>query len=245
MENREKAPSCEKIILWFILFYPVGIFFLCKRIKYNRGTARKFRKILKVFGYFCLVGAVFMLIGLTGSQNDNETEGFAVVFLGYLILGGFIIYASKHMEKFENHYIIYKDIIMNQNERNIQNIALQVGLSCKRTEKELQKMINKGYFDDAYINMESYEIVVPNRAQPAQAPVSRPVSVAQTAVPPNRSNTHQSTGTASQPNRIYVRQSTSTAQPSEKVVKCPNCGGMNTIRTGTISECDFCGSPIS
>lgn len=239
MENRTKAPSWGKIILCLILFYPVGIFFLCQRVRYNRETARKFRKILKVFGYFCLFGAAVLLIGLIGgmgSQTDDETEIIGGFFV-YLVLGVFTLYASKRMDKFENHYIIYKDIIMNQNERNIQNIALQAGLSCKKTQKELQKMINKGYFDEAYINMESYEIVVPNRIQP--------VRTAQTTVPPDRGYTHQSTVTASQPGRSYASQSATAAPPREKVVKCPNCGGMNRIRAGTISECDFCGSPIS
>ena len=27
-------------------------------------------------------------------------------------------------------------------------------------------------------------------------------------------------------------------------VKCKGCGGINTIRKGAVSECEYCGSPI-
>lgn len=30
----------------------------------------------------------------------------------------------------------------------------------------------------------------------------------------------------------------------EITVKCQGCGGINTIRKGTVAECDFCGSVI-
>lgn len=31
---------------------------------------------------------------------------------------------------------------------------------------------------------------------------------------------------------------------AEITVKCQGCGGINTIRKGTVAECDFCGSVI-
>jgi hypothetical protein len=31
----------------------------------------------------------------------------------------------------------------------------------------------------------------------------------------------------------------------ETVITCKNCGGINTIRKGSINECEYCGSPIS
>ncbi len=48
-------------------------------------------------------------------------------------------------------------------------------------------------------------------------------------------------------NRSYTHQTTTPASvsPREKIVKCPNCGGMNRVMTGRIVECDFCGSPIN
>lgn len=253
MQNRVEIPSCQKIILWTILFWPVGIFFFCKRVKFNRGTARKFRKILKGFGYFCLVGAAFMLIGLIGSKTNQDAKVFLEVFSGYLILGVLMVYSSKNMEKFDKHYIIFKDIIINHNERSLENIALQAGLSYKKTVKELQKMINKAYFNEMYINLENREVVILNDVQsvsssitsyPVSSAVNQPVQTVQaTAATPNRSYVHQTMA----PNRSYTHQTTpsASAAPKEKIVKCPNCGGMNRVMTGTISECDFCGSPIN
>ncbi len=253
MQNRIEIPSCQKIILWTILFWPVGIFFFCKRVKFHRGTARKFRKVLKGFGYFCLVGAACMLIGLIGSKTNQNTKAFLETFLSYLIFGGLMVYSSKNMEKFDKHYIIFKDIIINHNERSLENIAAQAGLSYKKTVKELQKMIDKFYFDEIYINSENREIVILNNVQPVpssitsypvSSAVNQPVQTAQaTTATQNRSSVHQTMTS----NRSYTHQTTTPASvsPREKIVKCPNCGGMNRVMTGRIVECDFCGSPIN
>lgn len=250
MQNRIEIPSCQKIIFWTILFWPVGIFFFYKRVKFNRETAKKFRKVLKGFGYFCLFGAACMLIGLIGSKTNEDIEAFLQTFLCYLVLGGLMVYSSKNMEKFDKYYIIFKDIIINHNERSIENIASQTGLSYRKTVKELQKMINKAYFNEMYINLENHEIVILNDIQPVpssitsysvSSAVNQPVQTAHaTVATPNRSYVHQTRT----PSRNYTHQTTTSA-PREKVVKCPNCGGINRVITGTISECDFCGSPIS
>lgn len=34
------------------------------------------------------------------------------------------------------------------------------------------------------------------------------------------------------------------AAPVSVAVKCPNCGGMNTVLSGTAGECEYCGSPL-
>ncbi|MGX8797301.1 hypothetical protein ACR6HW_14710 [Fusibacter sp. JL298sf-3] len=36
-----------------------------------------------------------------------------------------------------------------------------------------------------------------------------------------------------------------TAKPVYQSCNCPNCGGINKILKGTVSECDFCGSPLA
>ena len=43
------------------------------------------------------------------------------------------------------------------------------------------------------------------------------------------------------PNRSYEKDT----QKNPKVVICQSCGGKNTVITGTISECEYCGSPLS
>ena len=35
------------------------------------------------------------------------------------------------------------------------------------------------------------------------------------------------------------------AAPSAVAVKCPNCGGMNMVLSGTAGECEYCGSPLN
>lgn len=160
MENTKKSPSWVAIVLWFIFFWPVGFFLLIKKLSNDKSAAMNNGNILLVIGIFFLFGAFVTLTQLFGSSADIGSTAFGILFYG---LGGAgLIYASKRIKDTGKRYKKFIDIVINQRQTTIENIASQMGLGYDETVKGLQKMIDKGYFKGAYIDQGNHEIVLPN-----------------------------------------------------------------------------------
>ncbi len=110
-------------------------------------------------------------------------------------------------EKFKK----YISIVINNKETSIDNITAYMNISCEEVVRDLQTMIDKGYFLNAYVDLSSREY--------------EPINV----------------NGSSSLNEVQEEK------PKMKVVVCRNCGGnnTNTILEGEVSECEFCGSPLS
>jgi hypothetical protein len=148
------------------------------------------------------------------SIGEGDASASIAGFLFYLVGGILIIWGANKVKKSGETYKKYIEIVINQQQRTIDNIATQMGIPYDKTVKGLQDMIDKGYFSGAYIDQANHEIVFPyDRAQKIfQQP--------------------------------EVQVDTNAAPVQRHMVKCPNCGGNNVINVGQICECDFCGSPL-
>lgn len=209
METKKKSPSWAAIVIWFIIFWPVSIYLIWKKLSTDKSAALKNSKVLKVIGIIFIVFAVMML---TTIGDDPGTAVFGIIFYGGG--GALILWGSKKVKESGERYKKYIDIVINHEERTIENIASQMGLTYDKTIKGLQLMIDKGYFEGAYIDRQNHEIVFPQRQHIGNVP------------------------------NVGMQYDNSSQQMQQKVVKCPNCGGNNTIIIGRVAECDFCGSPI-
>ena len=207
--GKKKSPSWVAIVIWFLLFWPVGIYFLWKRLSNDKAAAMKNSKVLRVIGIIFIVMGVMMLAEI---GNDAETALFGFAF--YAGGGALIIWGSIKVKQSGERYKKYIDIVINQNQTTIDNIAAMMGLSYDQAAKGLQKMIDLGYFEGAYINQGEHEIVFSKKQQQVV----------------NASMENTNFGEAE--------------QTQQKSVKCPNCGGNNTIIVGRVCECEFCGSPL-
>jgi hypothetical protein len=211
MENKKKSPSWLTITIWFILFWPVGVYLIWKKLATDKSAAMKNSKVLKVIGYLFIFCAVVMLMTVFDDGTDVGSSLGGMMF--YLIGGILILWGAKKIRESGEKYKKYIDVVINQQQHTIDNIAAQVGTSYDNAVKELQKMIDKGYFMNAHIDYASHEIIFENRSTINQF---------------DNSNNSKMEAVAS----------------TIKVVRCPNCGGNNTIIVGHTNECDFCGSPI-
>ncbi len=158
MESKKKSPSWVVIIILFIVFWPIGVFLMVKRISNDKLAAGKYSKILMGIGIFFLFGAFVMLT----QWISGETDAFGFFF--YLIGGSLIIYSSKRVKASGERYKKLIDIVINQQQHIIENIAVQMNLGYNETVKVLQKMIDKGYFVGAYIDHGNHEIVFANKS---------------------------------------------------------------------------------
>lgn len=163
MDNKKKPPSCVAIVLWFIFFWPVGVYFLIKKLSSDETTTLKKSKVLFGIGLFFIFAFVIMLSEGFGGEIDTRTAVFGSIF--YLVSGILLIYLAKRTKDSGERHKRLINIIINQQERTIENIASQVVLSYDATVKELQKMIDKGVFNGAYIDYGKHEIVIPTKAE--------------------------------------------------------------------------------
>ncbi|MCR5254318.1 MAG: hypothetical protein K6D96_00170 [Acetatifactor sp.] len=160
MEKVKKSPSWVAIVLWFIFFWPVGVYLLIKKVTNDKSAAMHNSKVLLGIGIFFLFCAFVMITQLFDSSSDTSSTLSGVLFYG--AGGGGLIYAAKRLKDTGERYKKFIDIVINQRQTTIDNIASQMGLGYDETVNGLQKMIDKGYFNGAYIDQGNHEIVLLN-----------------------------------------------------------------------------------
>ena len=216
MDRKKKSPSWTVVVIWFIVFWPVGFYMIYKKLANDKSAAMKNSKVLKTIGYFFLFCAVSLPLVEIGSESGNNMGSILTCVVFYTVGGILLVRGGKKLQKSGERYKKLIEIVINQQQYTIENIAAQMGLDYGETVDALQGMIDKDYFAGAYIDLANHELVFPDRFQ-------------QTGYHANQN--------------LYAEVNAGGA-PQQKVVKCPNCGGKNIITAGQVSECDYCGSPI-
>jgi len=212
----KKGASWGWIIFWLIIFWPVGLLLVVKKLATDKSALMSGKTgALSVIAWVLIVIGGLGFIGmLSDTSGDSEGVAGGIVIVLAMVVGGILLLrkASK-TKKTAARYKKYIDIVINQNVRSIDNIASAVGLSYNVATKDLQDMVNNGYLKDAYIHQGNREIIL-KQYEPA------PVAYAQTAV---------------------VEQSA----PQTTVTRCPGCGANNVVAVNRVSECEYCGTPIN
>lgn len=160
MEKTMKSPSWVAIVFCFIVFWPLGVYLLIKRLTNDKSAAMHNSKILLGIGIFFLFGAFVMITQLFDSSANIGSVVFGILFYG--VGGAGILYAAKRLKDTGERYKKLIDIVINQKQTTIENIASQMGLGYNETVKSLQKMIDKDYFSGTYIDQGNHEIVLLN-----------------------------------------------------------------------------------
>lgn len=222
MINNVKKPSLIATVLWTIFFFPVGFYYIYKRCTCNKLDASNNSKRLKTFAYILMViGFIYFFMGMSGGMTtEGETVDTSIFFMALIIFGGLgIIFMLKAIKlgKPGKRYLLYKSIIASGQEANISSIAQMVSEEPEKVEREIQELIDEGYFTGVFIDFNTKEIMSNQRQQMDQRIVIN-------VVPPT---------------------ALTEMKPKIKTIKCPNCGGNNQVIDGQTCECEFCGAPLS
>jgi hypothetical protein len=208
---KKKTTSWGWIIFWLIVFWPVGLILIIKKLSEDKSAIMSGKSgAASVVGWILTaIGALFLLSGLSAS------EGSVIVLALFFLAGGILLLRkAQGNKKTAAIYKKYIDIIVNNGESSIDNIAGAVGLGYDKVAADLQKMIDIGYLKNAYINVSTREIIIP-RSVPS--PELVPQAAGSNAAP--------------------VAQ--------KLVIRCPACGANATVVSGSVTECEYCGSPLS
>lgn len=154
--------SWPVIIISIIVFWPLAIFLVYKRVKIDKMAGFIIGKLVKYLSYLCFC---VVALGIIVCLGRGFTSGDFEVILGFLILGGALYILSKKLISDAEKCKKYISIIINENEFIIDNIAEDMSLPTNVVRKDLNNMINNGYFQGAYINNSTNEIVLPQQSK--------------------------------------------------------------------------------
>lgn len=156
--------------------------------------------------------------GLTDEELSAD-KAFIVVMIVMDLMGVLLIVLSAVRHQLIKNFKKYVALLSNDPTGSISNLASALGTEEETVIKNLDKMIKKKYFANAYIDRDQNCLCFPNREQ---APL--------TDMAP-----HQ--GDRNEP------QSAPAAAQMTTVV-CKGCGGVNAVQKGCVVECEYCGSSI-
>ena len=209
--NISKLYSWPVIILALCVFWPVGLYLIIKRTSLDKTAVMNSSS-----GKGLTITAIILIVlggfGIIGSFNPFDFGSF-VLFL-FFIAGGVVLLNKAKKIKAEGESIKkYLAIIVNGGERQLDSIAAAAGKQPEIVKNDIQKMIDKGYLKNAYINENTREIVLTDN-------ISAKVNI----------NSQE--------------QSFATDTIVEtKIVVCHCCGANNTV-SGTLGECEYCGTSL-
>jgi len=165
----EKKPvSWGLIIFFFIVFWPVGLFLLVKRLSVDKSATIKNGKSLTIFSYVLMGLGVIIFFSRVSGPGDTGIAILSGLFpLVMFVGGGFLLnrLARKTTQTGER-YKKYIALIVNQNQTSIDHIASTAGVPYGIVLTDLQKMISLGYFPGAYIDLDRGEIFSARIPQP-------------------------------------------------------------------------------
>ena len=213
---QKKTFSWGIIALMFIVFFPVGIWMLVKKMTNEKFNYIKNGKSLKILAWILISFAVIYLIMLITGELEAEDGSSIVGSLIMMIMlfgggGAFALYKAHSYIKKGTKYNRYVSIINNSNNTLIDTIAAAYPTTYEKAAEDIQSMIDDGYFMNAYIDLNRRELIMPQKS------VSDNITV-------NQNPTHID------------------AQPTS--IECKNCGATNTVVPGAVNECEYCGSPL-
>lgn len=154
--------SWPVIILMLCVFWPVGIFLIIKRVSVDKKAAMTVGKLISIIG---IVSYCFAGLGIVVCLGDGFGSDDVALTLFFAIAGFVLRRVSKKIKRDAEKVKKYLSVIVNANEKQIDVIASSMDKTYDVAKKDIQKLIDKGYLKNAYINEGTREVVLPNISQ--------------------------------------------------------------------------------
>lgn len=182
---QKKSFSWGIIALMFFLFFPIGIWMLVKKMTDEKFNYIKNGKSLKILAWILIGFAViYLIMGITGElETEDGSSIVGGVMMMLMIFGGggaFALYKAHSYIKKGTKYNRYISIINSSNDTLIDNIAAAYPTSFEQAAKDLQSMLDDGYFMNAYVDLNRRELIMPQKAASVNINVNQSTSPSST-----------------------------------------------------------------
>lgn len=155
-----------------------------------------------------------------GYASDLDIS-FFIVCLVLDVIGLRLVISARNGSLLLKEFRRYVAALPNVQDGSIPCLAAYLGTPEEQVRKNLERMMKKRFFANAYIDSSSNCVVISNRQNTTANPTQPPHPGASAHTAP------------------------ATSQSIEMVtVKCKGCGGINTLQRGMVGVCDYCGSSI-
>ena len=163
---KQKTTSWKVIYLFFFIYPPIGIYLLVRKLIAQKRNYTAAGNILKTIGIsiMCIFTLALFTAFLEGNLADEPAIAVCVlVFLiaAFIIGGGFLTAKGQDYIKRGKRYERYKSIVTISGNGSIDAIASAFPASYEAALKDLEKMIDGGYFENCYIDYGARTLVMP------------------------------------------------------------------------------------
>lgn len=225
MDSKTKNTSSWLVILTLVFFvWPLGLYLMYRKVKNDKIASLKNSMWLRKFGIFWTGLGVLLLGSLVVEGTENVFWPAVVLAFFVFIVGGIAMLQSSG--KLQQQGVMYKqyiEIVVNQQVRKISEISKQVGKDRELVIKQLQQMIDVGFFKNAEIDFQVYEIIL-NGTQKQKVPLQ------------NTKENKKQDATGMSASQAQEQQ--------QRVVVCNGCGAKNVVTVNRICYCEYCDSPL-
>lgn len=152
------------IVVMFIVFWPIGLFLLIRKMTADRAARLNDGKSMFI------VGGILVVVGLY--QMFNYRYSF---FMSLFYIGGGVVLILMGMRNKQRsqRYRGYIDLVANRGITNLDTISGMMSVPYDMCQNDLQKMIDGGFFHDTYIDLGRKELVMRPRVPiMAQVPMA-------------------------------------------------------------------------
>lgn len=165
-EKKKILNSWLVIILALWLFWPLGVFLLVRRLSVDPNRLKLIALLLNIFAIASYVCAAFMLsfvgICLFDMSDPSNADVFPIFLIGMILCAVAGFFSKRYAKKFKkeaedtNRYL---SIFERENESRIDVIAALVDKPMDVVKSDIEKIIQKGYLKNAYIDERTNEVI--------------------------------------------------------------------------------------
>lgn len=164
-DKQKKVTSWGVIILWMILFYPVGIYLLVRRL-IRTGKVRLGNLLAGIGWFFVVFMILSLMLGLTGNMQHDDGRIYTMkeilgIDVAYLLIGLPLIYFGRKQQKKERIIKAYLPRIRNSRDGSLDDLAIACQDSYETVCQNIQMMIDKKVLADSYIDVQRRVLVSP------------------------------------------------------------------------------------
>lgn len=129
-------------------------------------------KLRSIAGYFLGIFSIIVFLGFLVSEDPVSSEDRSALIFVFIIfaLALYLIYSGSKVKRRIKRFKRYVGLMSNEHMTSIQALASATGQTVDFVIKDIQTMIEKKFFANAWLDLNRGEIVLGHNFQNAKAP---------------------------------------------------------------------------